>query len=237
MRLPVGTVLLGVIGIIFALAPSSADAGRVRRCKRLCRPLVAACVQTQGCAALPTRHDRRSCKRSCKRQFVDACKADPNTCSTTSTTLTPGACPGYTVTCRATSDRSASGLGNRACVDGPGELPGDTTTVFVSIDAEDATQGTINVNVTGSNFVSGVVCSGPVTSSNGSFTIEQNAGPPFGTAGCCTGDESGILHCRATIDRLCDINESIVGSFEVDAQCSDGTTCSRQVHFVTPRDS
>ncbi len=105
------------------------------------------------------------------------------------------------------------------------------------VDAEDATQATINVNVTGSNFVSGVVCTGPLMVSNGSLTIEQTAGPPFGTAGCCTGDETGVLHCRATIDRLCDISESIVGSFEVDGQCADGTTCSRQVHFLTPRDS
>jgi hypothetical protein len=237
MRSPARTVLLGIMSALLALAASSADAGRVRRCKRLCRPLVAACVESQGCAALPKRHDRRSCKRSCKRELVGACKADPNACSTTSTTLPPGACPGYTVTCRATTDRSASGLGSRACVDGQGELPADTTTVFVSLDAEDATQGTINVNVTGSNFDSGVVCSGPVTSSNGSLTIEQNGGAPYGTAGCCTSEESGILDCRATIDRLCDINESIVGSFEVDAQCADGTTCSRQVHFVTPRDS
>lgn len=235
------TALLWVT--LLALAVTPAKAAPARRCKRLCRPLITSCVEAQACSALPTRHDRRSCKRTCKHQLISACKLDPNACAPTTTTTTttttlPGSCPGFTATCRATSDRSATGLGNRACVEGQGELPADnTTTVFVSIDASDPAQATINVTVNGSGFDYGVVCAGQATSSNGTLTVEQNGGSPYGTAGCCAADQLQLLHCRVTIDRLCAVDETILGEFEVDAQCSDATTCSQEVHFMTPRDS
>jgi len=230
---------------LLALAPVSAEAARGRHCKRLCKRFITACVQTNDCAALPTGRARRSCKRSCKHQLLHSCKQGSNACSTTTTTtLTPGpttttlpeSCPGFTLTCRAATDFSSSiiGLGNRACVEGQGELPNDTTNVTVTINPLDPGQFSMFVSVLGSgNLDYDTSCSGPATPSNGSLTVEQT-GSVSGTAGCCaTGQSEELSHCRVTIDRVCDQTGEIVGDFEIDAQCDGVPTCSRQIRFLT----
>src|SRR5262245_16590687 len=105
---PTRTHLLWIA--LLVLVPVSAQGARGR-------PNITACVETQGCAALPTVHARRSCKRSCRHQLLHACMLDSNACSTTTTTtLTPGtttttlpeSCPGLTsISCTASSDLTA----------------------------------------------------------------------------------------------------------------------------------
>jgi hypothetical protein len=93
LLLPAVTVLLAG-----AALPSSADAGIRARCRKLCKPMVAACVSTTG-------QSRRACKRvilrACRLEGTEICELDSGTTTTTTpsspttTTTTLPEAPGY----------------------------------------------------------------------------------------------------------------------------------------------
>jgi hypothetical protein len=74
-----------------AALPSSADAGIRARCRKACKPMVAACVSTTG-------QSRRACKRvilrACRLDGVEFCDLD----SGTNTTTTPSSPTSTTTT-------------------------------------------------------------------------------------------------------------------------------------------
>jgi len=221
------------------LSASPSDATSAKRCKRICRDLITSCIEANSCKTLP-RAKRPACKRSCRRPLIQACRADANACPvvTTTTTTLPGSCPPYPASCANTGDRMALGLGTTACVQGQGPLPPQSISVFVSLDATDPANASVNANVTGS-FSAAVTCTGAATVSGGSVTVVETDANTFGSAGCCPAgtDEQGLYRCKATITKVCDVNQSMTGFFEADATCSDNSKCSTVVQFIVDRDS
>jgi hypothetical protein len=68
-------------GVLLLLAVLAADPGLAaknkKKCKKLCRATVSACVTT-ACVDLP-RKEQRQCRRGCKRSTIAACKLDTDT--------------------------------------------------------------------------------------------------------------------------------------------------------------
>src|SRR5262245_51222870 len=58
-------------GLMLAVLETAAGA---KPCARLCRPEIAAC--RDGCGPLPRDH-RRRCRRACRVEVLDACRAPP----------------------------------------------------------------------------------------------------------------------------------------------------------------
>jgi YVTN family beta-propeller protein len=97
-----GTYRLMAVVLVVLLAVPGGSEGAKKKCRRLCKGTIAACVADNGCTSLPKRRDKRRCKRTCKRDILAQCgqDADRTRCvppvTTTTTTLPPGPLVGPT---------------------------------------------------------------------------------------------------------------------------------------------
>jgi hypothetical protein len=90
--------VLALMLAVLLVLPDGALAAKKKKCRRLCKATIAACVTDQGCASLPKRRDRKRCKRTCKKNTLAQCRQDsdktrcvpPTPTTTTRTTLPTG---------------------------------------------------------------------------------------------------------------------------------------------------
>ena len=75
--------VLGALALASSLlaAPAHAGCSPWKRGPKGCKNEVLDCRTGRACAEMPSRKERRGCKRACLTEIVTACRGDKTTCS------------------------------------------------------------------------------------------------------------------------------------------------------------